>query len=483
MAGPRPETTGRLQHDSRKIGQGDIFIAIRGLTSDGHHYIEQAVESGASVIVSEEPASGEELSYLHLQVVKTRPLLGRIAQALQENPADKLTTIAVTGTNGKTTTATLIWQALMQLGESAGLLGTVAKQFGKRREESRLTTADPVELADDMRRMVDAGCRYLSMEVSSHALDQERVEGIHWNLALFTNLSHDHIDYHSSLEAYIEAKKKLFDSLGKQAIAIVNADDTHSRAMIRDCSARTVEYGFHPGVSTRCKLDQLNEKGTVFQVDSIRIESPLVGRFNAYNVAGAFLACRELGFEPDEVAAALKHCNGAPGRLESVQLSGDDEKGPAVFVDYAHTPDALENVASTLSRLSGADRPLTILFGCGGDRDREKRSRMAEIAERYGDSIVVTSDNPRNEDPAAIIREIETGFSDHAKWTTRISREEAILHVIKEAPENSLVLIAGKGHETYQEFESGRRIHFDDREVARRALKARRNVNQADGGN
>jgi UDP-N-acetylmuramoyl-L-alanyl-D-glutamate--2,6-diaminopimelate ligase len=471
ISGDEPYAIRSLQQDSRQVKEDDVFIAIRGMNSDGHQFIEDAIARGASIIICEEPYYTDDKGVSIIEVEETRPLLGKLAQAFQGNPSKSLTNIAVTGTNGKTTVATLVWQVLNHLGEEVGLLGTVTKHYGGKEEKSRLTTADPVEIATDMKNMLESGCTIVSMEVSSHALDQLRTSGIEWDVAAYTNLSHDHLDYHKSMENYAAAKKRLFDSLDSTAWAVINFDDSYGELMVENCDAKIIDFSFKKKTSIQCTIVRSNQAGSLIKIDDIEVKTPLVGTFNAYNVTEAFLICTALGYDAKEVSNALSTCFGAPGRLEKVNKPTDKDL-PLVIVDYAHTPNALENVASTLSDIKESDQPLVIVFGCGGDRDKAKRPEMAKVAEAYGDTILVTSDNPRSESPESILKDIESGFSGKANWKPVVSRKEAIETAIREAPAYAIILIAGKGHETYQEI-NGDRLPFDDREIAREALDNR----------
>ncbi len=471
IAGVKPDKTGKLCQDSREVAEGDIFIAVKGLRSDGHHFIREAIDRGASVIITEKEIDDND-ALLWLQVKNTRKLLGPLAQFITGNPAEKLTIIGVTGTNGKTTVSTLIWQILTTIGYKASLLGTVEKRVNSDEYKSRLTTADPIELSNDMRQMVDAGSEFLVMEVSSHALSQQRVRGIAFKVAVFTNLSHDHLDYHESMNEYASAKKKLFNSLDDTSWAITNLDDSRGKWITNSTPAKILSFSFSGKGLFKAEILSADAEGSVLSIDGIKIKTPLVGKFNAYNVIEALLACTALGIDGVRVARALMECTGAPGRMERVNSIAKREKEPLVFVDYAHTPNALENVAATLSALKLPKQKLIIIFGCGGDRDKSKRPVMAGIAEQFGDKVVVTSDNPRTEDPEAIIDEIMRGFRNSNLVSRITSRHDAITNTIIEADHNCIVLIAGKGHETYQEV-NGVRSHFDDREVTLEALKRR----------
>ncbi len=471
VSGPEPNTIGVLTQDSRKVEEGSVFIAIRGFQADGHDFIEQAVVNGASVIISEKPYTDNDVCVVH--VANTRSLVGPLAQAFEGKPAKKLKVIGITGTNGKTTVATLTYQVLQKLGAKTSLLGTVAKRIGDKELESTLTTSDPIELAADMSKMVEAGSTHLVMEVSSHALDQQRVAGIDFDIAAFTNLSHDHLDYHENLKAYAKSKKQLFDNLRPDARAVINGDDDHAKTMSMDCEAQVVDFSFKEALKTECQVLSNSINGLVIRIGKIMIENTLVGTFNAYNITQAFLICRELGYDEKEIAKALEDAPGAPGRLERVEGSGTSGN-PVVLVDYAHTPDALQNVASTLADIKKENQTLHIVFGCGGNRDKTKRPKMAQIAEQFGDKVTVTSDNPRDEDPDAIIDEIMAGFSNPIDIERITDREEAIIKAVSAGDVHTMILIAGKGHETYQEI-AGERRDFDDRKVARKVLNRTNN--------
>ena len=482
VMGSAPEKIGNLCQDSRKVTPGDLFIAIKGLTSDGHDYIEAAAQNGASVIISEKPFKIDKETAV-LVVKDTRSLIGPLAQKMAGNPAEKLTIAGVTGTNGKTTVATLVWQALTELGQPVSLLGTVEKRFNKRIGSSALTTADPIEIASDMKRMVDIGSKFLVMEVSSHALEQQRTGGIPFYVSIFTNLSLDHLDYHETMEQYASAKKRLFDNMDPSGWVISNFDDPRGEWMTSGTAARVLGISFEKHSTVQADIVRSDAKGTQIDIEDLQLRTPLIGTFNAYNAVQALLACTALGFDGSHIAEALETCPGAAGRMERVNRPENLDQEPIVIVDYAHTPDALRNVSRTLSEMKEDSQNLVILFGCGGDRDKSKRPQMAKIAAEYGDRIMVTSDNPRTEDPEEIISDILKGFDNTSSVYSNVSRREAIREAIEKASSADIILIAGKGHETYQEI-NGKRTHFDDREIARKALAARKSASaKTEGGN
>lgn len=454
---------GPLVQNSRQVTDGAVFIAIRGTEVDGHLFLEDAIHRGAKVLICEESFYTDVPNVCVIEVEDTRALIGPLAQQFQGNPADKLNVIGITGTNGKTTTATLVYQILTAAGKKASLLGTVSKIINGQVHESKLTTSDPIELAADMRAMVDAGSEYLVMEVSSHALHQQRVGGIDFSVGAFTNLSHDHLDYHETIEEYAEAKKLLFDGLSDSATAVVNIDDAYGKLMLSDSKAKAVPFGFN---NSNASIISSSQNGLELSINGVEINTPLIGTFNAYNVAQTFLITSALGIPTNEIIAALSTAKGAAGRMESVEV---DFNAPKVIVDYAHTPDALENVLETLRELKEPTQQLFVVFGAGGDRDTTKRPEMAEVSERLADQIIVTSDNPRRENPDLIIAEILQGFSKTDNVTSITLREEAINNAIERASNNDIILIAGKGHEDYQEVD-GVRHPFDDRVIARKAL-------------
>lgn len=461
----KPEDeVGPLVQDSRQVTEGSVFIAIRGTEVDGHMFLEDAIHRGAKVIICEE-SYYTDAEVCVIEVENTRSLIGPLAQKMAGNPGEKLKIIGITGTNGKTTTATLVYQALTKLGEKVSLLGTVEKKILTESLDSRLTTADPIELASDMKKMVEAGSEYLIMEVSSHALHQARVGGFDFKVAAFTNLSQDHLDYHETIEEYAAAKKILFDGLKPESSAVINMDDSYGSFMADGISAQISELSF----GKNAQVLNNSAQGLKISVDGSEISSSLVGHFNAFNLAEAFLICNELGHDKQKIASALSSVPGAPGRMESVTLESETDL-PKVIVDYAHTPDALENVLKTLSESRTQNQFIYCVFGAGGDRDSGKRPEMAKAASEFADEIIVTSDNPRTENPDLIIADILQGFENTDNVVTITSRKEAIFKAIELASSNDIILIAGKGHEDYQEID-GKRHPFDDRVVAKEALE------------
>lgn len=457
-----PELTGEIDAftcDSRRVEEGGAFFAITGAQADGHRFIGDAASAGARLIVvekmPEEPVRGATL----WRVRSTRAAWAEVAAARFGDPAGELAIVGVTGTNGKTTTTYLIEHLLRETGRRVGLIGTIAVRIDGEELETEHTTPDAFELQRLLRRMADAGCTHAVMEVSSHALDQERVRGIDFDVACFTNLTQDHLDYHPDFGSYFAAKKKLFDGLTDEAVACYNLDDERGAAIVADTAARTLSYGFDEEADVGVAIREHTLEGMRLDLDGETRSFHLVGAFNASNLAAAYASATALGLSSEEALTALATAPPVPGRFEQVRVDG----ASTVIVDYAHTPDALENVLATLRPLVG-EGVLWCVFGCGGDRDREKRPLMGAVAERLADRVVVTSDNPRTEDPAAILDDIRRGLDspDEASWIT--DRREAIAFVAREARPGDAVLVAGKGHEPYQIVGTEKR-HFDDREA------------------
>jgi len=460
-----------LGYDSRDAGPDSLFVAIRGQVLDGHSFIEQAIDRGAVAIVSEEPGLTQRVT--HIQVPDSRDALARLAAAFYSNPSRQLRMIGVTGTNGKTTTTYLIKHLLERAGQRTGLIGTVSYEIGERVLPASRTTPESLDLQSILAQCVDARCANVVMEVSSHALELDRVDGISFRVAVFTNLTQDHLDFHRGMKEYFEAKARLFAGLresdGKSRTAIINVDDAYGQQLIarfgRDVP--TITFGMGARADFRASNFKIEPTGTSYQLDikgkSFLVRLPLIGRFNIYNSLAALAAIQALGLDVRAAVLALARAPQVPGRLEAVPARRQFQ----VFVDYAHTDDALLNVIKTCRDLS--PNRLIVVFGCGGNRDKSKRSLMGAAADQNADYSIITSDNPRKEDPAQIIRDIETGFRSK-RFETIPDRREAITRAIRLAQPRDIVLIAGKGHEKYQEF-ADRTIPFDDTEVATRALE------------
>ena len=472
LVGPVDRAVESLAYDSRRVQANSLFVALRGEKSDGHQFIDQAIERGATVIVAEREAQQGPATWV--QVDDTQAALADLSAAFYGRPARQLKLAGVTGTNGKTTTTFLIKHICEKAGLRCGLIGTVRYEIGERVLPATRTTPFSLELQELLAQMVNAGCKAAAMEVSSHALAQKRTRGLEWDVAVFTNLTQDHLDYHGTMEEYFEAKAKLFTGLGaqpakKKAIAVVNIDDRYGEKLIDRLakSVPVVTYGMGARADFRASNYRPEFAGTSYQLDargkSFLVRVPLIGRFNVANSLAALAAASCLGVSLRDAILSLAKSPQVPGRLESVAAKRQFQ----VFVDYAHTPDALLNVLKTCRELS--PRKLIVVFGCGGDRDRQKRPLMARAADENADFSIITSDNPRKEDPEAIIAEVAKGFrSDRYEKITE--RASAIARAIALAQPRDIVVIAGKGHETYQEFADST-IPFDDMQVARRALE------------
>ncbi len=460
-----------LCYDSREAGPGSLFVAIRGNVVDGHNFIEQAIDRGAIAIVAEMPASIQRAT--HIQVPDSRDALARLAATFHANPSKRLGMIGVTGTNGKTTTTFLIKHLLERAGQRTGLIGTVFYEIGERVLPASRTTPESLDLQSILAQCVDARCANVVMEVSSHALELRRVDGIGFRVAVFTNLTQDHLDFHRGMKEYFEAKARLFARLkgneGKNRTAIVNIDDAYGQQLVarfgRDLPIIT--YGMGARADFRASNFKIELTGTSYQLDikgkSFLVRLPLIGRFNIYNSLAALATVQALGLDVRPSVLALARAPQVPGRLEAVPAKRQFQ----VFVDYAHTDDALLNVIKTCRDLN--PNRLIVVFGCGGNRDKGKRALMGATVDQNADYSIITSDNPRKEDPSLIIRDIEAGFTTK-RFESIVDRREAITRAIQLAQPRDIVLIAGKGHEKYQEF-ADRTIPFDDIEVAARALE------------
>ncbi len=452
--------------DSRKIEAEDVFVAVRGTQVDGHDFIELALDNGAKTIVCEDLPAEIRSGVSYVQVVNTSRALGIMAANFFDNPSEKLKLIAVTGTNGKTTTVTLLYQLFMEMGYNVGLLSTVENKINTLVIPATHTTPDAVTTQSMIRRMVDEGCTHCFMEASSHAIVQERMAGLHLAGAVFTNISHDHLDYHGTFDEYIKAKKKLFDDLPKDAFALVNADDKRGLVMLQNCKATHQTYGLKYPADFKAKILSNTIEGLELDVNNRQIWFRMIGQFNAFNILAVFGTAILLGEDEEEVLMQLSKLNGAQGRFDKITLYGI-----TAIVDYAHTPDALENVLKTIQGVrEGGEKVITVV-GCGGNRDKAKRPVMAKIATQFSDKVILTSDNPRFEEPMAILKEMEAGVNpvDFKKTLVIEDRREAIKTAGILAEKGDIILIAGKGHETYQEVR-GVKFPFDDREVVKEIL-------------
>jgi len=463
-----------LTYDSRKAGPGIAFFALRGAIADGHGYIDKAIAAGVSAIVAEQ-APPEDAGVPWVHVRSTRVALAQAAAVLHGHPERGLKIAGVTGTNGKTTTVFLIHHLLNRAQQRCGMLGTVIYDLGGNEIPATHTTPESLEIQDLLARMRDNGCRAVAMEVSSHALHQERVHGLSFGAAVFTNLTQDHLDYHLTMEAYFEAKVRLFEKVAEQRKGqmIINYDDTWGRKLVTRFAhtERISTFGFGVGADYRASNVRYDLTGTSFELEvkgrSFLVRLPLIGDFNVHNALGALAAVHAMGLNLRESVTHLQQAPQVPGRLERVT----EHTRFQVFVDYAHTPDALVNVLRTLRSL----RPSRIItvFGCGGDRDRTKRPRMAAAAEEGSDICVLTSDNPRGEDPEQIIADAAKGFARPRQHALITDRRDAIRVALEGARAGDIVLVAGKGHEDYQEI-AGKRHEFDDRKVVRQHLQRMR---------
>ena len=454
--------------DSRKAKPGFLFVAVKGTQSDGHLYIEKAVDLGAIAVVAEKLPERISDNISYVTVNDSAQALGIIAANFYHHPSHRLKLVGVTGTNGKTTVATLLYQLFNSMGHRSGLLSTVVNKIVDNEIPATHTTPDPIELNELLVQMVEARCTHCFMEVSSHAVDQKRVTGLKFEGAVFTNITHDHLDYHKTFENYIKAKKGYFDSLTSDAFALVNADDKRGMVMLQNTRARKQSFGLKKMVDFKGKIITNSIEGLELEIGNKNVWFKLIGDFNAYNLLAVYGTAILLGEDSDEILTHLSALPGAAGRFE---LIGRGSKITAI-VDYAHTPDALKNVLETIAHFrTGAEQVITVV-GCGGNRDRSKRPLMASIACRFSDKVVLTSDNPRDEDPMEIIREMQTGIgpSETRKTLVLVNREEAIKTACMLAKQRDIILVAGKGHEQYQEIK-GVKYPFDDREVLERMLK------------
>ncbi len=452
--------------DSRKVGKGTVFVAQKGVHVDGHNYIDMAIEKGAEAIICQDLPAEQPKSVIFIQVDNSDIALGIAAGNFYGNPSHKLQLVGITGTNGKTTTVTLLHRMMRECGVNAGLISTIVNRINEEEIAATHTTPDAVELNRLLAMMVEKGCEYCFMEVSSHAIVQNRIAGLKFAGAIFSNITHDHLDFHKTMANYIAAKKQLFDSLSENAFALINIDDKNGRVMVQNCKARIKTYSLQTVADYRCKIIESTIHGQQLELNGKQFWTPLVGRFNAYNITAIIATAILCGFDEDETLRIASNLHAAPGRFQ--YLHG---KGVTAIVDYAHTPDALQNVIDTINEVRELKQNLIVVVGCGGDRDPLKRPIMARIAADGCNHLILTSDNPRTENPDTILDQMEAGLTpEERSKTVRITdRRQAIKTATMMAREDDIILIAGKGHETYQEI-NGVRHHFDDCEEVNKLL-------------
>jgi UDP-N-acetylmuramoyl-L-alanyl-D-glutamate--2,6-diaminopimelate ligase len=455
--------------DSRAVVAGSLFVAVRGTTSDGHAYIDASVGKGALAVVCEEFPAELAGHVVWIKVADAALSLAHIAANYYGNPADSLKIIGVTGTNGKTTTATLLHKLFSAMGERSGLLSTVVVLIGEEEMPATHTTPDAKQLHLAFRKMVDAGCNYCFMEVSSHALVQRRVAGIKFAGAVFTNLTHDHLDYHGDFKNYIAAKKILFDELGSSAFGLVNADDKNGAVMLQNCKGRHLTYSLKRMADYKGRIIENTFEGLYLGLNDREAWFRLIGSFNAYNLLAVYAVAKEMELDEDGFLEELSNIDGVNGRFQTITSA---QRARTAIVDYAHTPDALKNVLETIRDIRQGSGKIITVVGCGGNRDQAKRPVMAEIATRLSDQVVLTSDNPRDEDPSKILEQMLAGVpvSGRRKVMSIENRKEAIAVACRLAQPNDIILVAGKGHETYQEIK-GVKHPFDDRQVLAETFK------------
>ena len=454
-----------IQIDSRKIKPGSVFVAVRGVAADGHQFIEKAIESGAVAIIADVLPSERKDGITYVQVENSAAAAANMAHNFFEQPSEKMKLVGLTGTNGKTTIATLLYKLFTSLGYKCGLLSTVENRIDDKKVPATHTTPDAISLNALLKQMVDEGCTHVFMEVSSHAIQQHRITGLQFAGGIFSNITHDHLDYHKTFDEYIRVKKSFFDSLSAHAFAISNADDKRGAVMLQNTQAKKFFYSLKTMADFKGKIMENSLSGLVMMVNGQEVHFRLIGEFNAYNLLAVFGTAICMNEDKHEVLRCLSVLTGAEGRFDYM-VSGKDKV--IVIVDYAHTPDALLNVLATIKKLKKGFEQVITVVGCGGGRDKTKRPVMAEAACEYSDKAIFTSDNPRSEEPEQIIKDMEEGLTASAKrkYISIVDRKEAIKTAISLAKPQDIILIAGKGHEKYQEIK-GVKNHFDDKEIVK----------------
>lgn len=453
-----------ISTDSRNITQGDLYVAIKGTQVDGHQFIDQAIASGAQSVICENLPENLKTGIVYIHVNDAREALGWAAANFYDNPSHQIKLIGITGTNGKTSIATLLFDLFNTDKPNAGLISTVAVRYGKEQFTATHTTPDPLTLNKHLRAMVDQGLEYCFMEVSSHGIHQKRIAGLEFKGAVFTNLTHDHLDYHNSFKEYRDTKKILFDHLPKTAFALVNADDKNANIMIQNCKAKNYTYALHRYADFSAQVLENQFKGMLLKINQKEIWTQMLGEFNAYNILSVFAVSKLLDQDEWESLKSISQLKSVPGRFQTFETPNK----VMVVVDYAHTPDALKNVLITINKIRTQNESLITVVGCGGNRDQEKRPMMGAIAAQYSTKVIFTSDNPRDEDPETIIQQMNRGVDpvDFKKTMNVTQRKEAINVAYQLSQPGDVVLIAGKGHENYQEI-NGERLPFDDFLIAK----------------
>ena len=468
LKGNRNVEVNNLHFDSRKVRKGDLFVACRGTVSDGHKYIEAVEKQGASVIVCEELPQVSNAETTYIVVEDSLATLSQLAHNYYGKPTENIQLVGVTGTNGKTTIATLLYKLFKNLGYKVGLLSTVCNYVDDKVIPSTHTTPDPLQLNALLAQMVEEGCEYCFMEVSSHAIDQKRIGALDFKGGIFTNITHDHLDYHKTFDNYLKVKKTFFDQLGKKSFAITNADDKNGKLMLQNTKAHKFLYSTRSFADFRCRILEKHFTGMLLEIDDVEIWTNFIGDFNAHNLLSVYGAARLLNQSKEEVLTAISELKSVDGRFESII----SPEGVMAIVDYAHTPDALKNVLESIDVLRTRNEQVITVVGAGGDRDKTKRPLMAKISAELSDKVILTSDNPRSEEPDKIISDMKEGVdaSNQRKVLAITDRKEAIRTACMLAQKNDIILVAGKGHEDYQEIK-GVKHHFDDKEVIREIFK------------
>jgi len=464
ISGSTDVAVSNVAMDSRKVKKDGLYVAIKGSLTDGHGYIDQAIEAGANSIICVGLPENLKPGITYIKVNDSRASLGWVASNFYDNPSNQLKLVGITGTNGKTSVATLLFDLFNFEAPQAGLISTLSIKYGEFAYEASHTTPDPLTLNKHLNAMIEEGMAYCFMEVSSHGIHQKRITGLSFAGAVFTNLTHDHLDYHHTFKSYRDTKKILFDSLSNEAFALINVDDKNGKVMIQNCNAKLHTYALHRYAEFSAQVLESQFKGMLLKINHNEIWTQLLGEFNAYNILAVFATAKLLGKEEWESLKSISRLKGAPGRFQTFE----NPDKVVVVVDYAHTPDALKNVLHTINKIRTQNESLITVVGCGGDRDQQKRPIMGGIAAQLSSKVLFTSDNPRNEDPEMIIEQMNEGVDpvDFKKTMNVTQRKEAIKVAYQLAQPGDVVLIAGKGHENYQEIK-GKRIPFDDYEIAK----------------